>query len=37
MINIKNLFKRMKNQNKTKFGIKIPRNVKEALLFDKFC
>ena len=33
---LKSVIKRMKNQNKTKFGIKIPRNVKEALLFDKF-
>ena len=33
---LKSVIKRMKNQNKTKFGIKIPQNVKEALLFDKF-
>ena len=32
---LKSVIKRMKNQNVTKFGIKIPQNVKEALLFDK--
>ena len=33
---LKSVIKRMKNQNKTKFGIKTPWNVKEALLIDKF-